>query len=58
MEFRSLSSMPHYCKGTSELPSDSIISVGYTLATYAGQSGPVLSSNIQFVILLTVARQT
>lgn len=53
-DFNKLLSWPLYCKGASEIPSDSIVSVGYTLGTYKGTSGPVLSSNIQFVIVLTV----
>ena len=51
-DFVSLSTWPLYKKGTSEIPADSIVSVGYTLGTYKGSSGPGLSSNIQFVIVL------
>jgi hypothetical protein len=52
-DFNQLSSWPLYLKGTSEIPVDSIVSVGYTLGTYKGTTGAVLSSNIQFVILLS-----
>jgi len=51
-DFSKLSTWPLYRKGTSEIPVDSIVSVGYTLGTYKGTTGPVLSSNIQFVIVL------
>lgn len=51
-DFSKLSTWPLYKKGTSEIPVDSIVSVGYTLGTYKGTTGPVLSSNIQFVIVL------
>ena len=53
-DFKSLSSWPLYHKGTSEIPVDSVVSVGYTLGTYKGTTGPVLSSNIQFVIVLAI----
>ena len=53
-DFNKLSSWPLYRKGSSEIPADSIVSVGYTLGTYKGTSGPVLSLNIQFVIVLAV----
>lgn len=44
------------CHCIVKAPSDAIVSVGYTLAMYAGQSGSVLSSNTQFVILLSIPR--
>ena len=53
-DFDKLSTWPLYKKGTCEIPVDSIVSVGYTLGTYKGTTGPVLSSNIQFVIVLAV----
>ena len=53
-DFNNLSSWPLYRKGTSDIPADSIVSVGYTLSTYKGTSGPVLSSNIHFVIIISV----
>ena len=54
-DIRRLSSWPLYRRSlTCELPDDAIVSVGYTLGTYSGATGAVLSSNIQFVILLAV----
>jgi hypothetical protein len=53
-DFANLSSWPLYRKGSSDIPADSIVSVGYTLSTYKGASGPVLSSNIHFVIVISV----
>ena len=55
-DFDKLSTWPLYLykKGTCEIPVDSIVSVGYTLGTYKGTTGPVLSSNIQFVIVLAI----
>jgi hypothetical protein len=47
--------MSLYRRGTSDVPLNSIVSVGYTLATYAGLSESILSTNIQFVILLSNA---
>ena len=56
-DFNRLSSWPLYHKGlVSELPDDSIVSVGYSLGTYKGVSGTVVSSNIQFVILLSTSK--
>lgn len=52
-DFSNLSSWPLYRKGSSDIPADSIVSVGYTLSTYKGASGPVLSSNIHFVIVIS-----
>ena len=53
-DFRRLASWPLYRKGlVSELPDEGIVSVGYSLGTYLGASGKVLSSNLQFVILLS-----
>ena len=47
-DFNHLSSWPLYHKGlVSELPDDSIVSVSYSLGTYKGVSGTVVSSNIQ-----------
>jgi hypothetical protein len=50
--FSKLPSWALYKNGTSEIPADSIVSVGYTLGTFRGTTAPVLSSNIQFVIVL------
>lgn len=52
-DFAKLSSWPLYRKGSSEIPADSIVSVGYSLSSYKGSSGLVLSSNIQFVIVIS-----
>lgn len=52
-DFRRLTSMPLYRRPPCEVPLGSIVTVGYTLSTYNGNSGPVLSSNLQFIILLT-----
>ena len=52
-DFKRLPTWPLYKKGSSEIPVDSVVSVGYTLGTYKSTtSGTVLSSNIQFVIVL------
>jgi hypothetical protein len=51
-DFRRLASWPLYQDGQEELPLNSIVSVGYTLSTYLVPTGGVLSSNIQFVIVL------
>jgi hypothetical protein len=51
-DFNKLVTWPLYKKGTTEIPVDSIVSVGYTLATYKGSSGSMLSTNIQFVVVL------
>jgi hypothetical protein len=56
-DFKRLSTWPVYRKGlVSELPLDAIVSVGYSLGTYFGKTGSVLSSNLQFVILLSAAK--
>jgi hypothetical protein len=56
-DFRRLSSWPLYRKTLiSELPEDAIVSVGYSLGTYFGASGTVLSSNLQFVMLLSLPK--
>jgi len=52
--FRELSSWPLYCDGAEDVPTDGILAVGYTLNTYAGKNSTVLSSNVQFVILLAL----
>ena len=54
-DFRHLSAWPLYRGGATEVPLDAVVSVGYMLGTYHGNSGPVLSSNIQFLILLATA---
>ena len=53
-DFANLASWPLYRKGSSDIPLDSVVSVGYTLSSYKGASGPVLSSNAQFVIIISV----
>jgi hypothetical protein len=55
-DFQDLSSFPLFKNGSQDLPVDSVVAVGYTLSTYyAERSGvTVLSSNVQFVILLGV----
>jgi hypothetical protein len=53
-DFANLSSWPLYRKGSADIPADSVVSVGYALSSYKGASGPVLSSNIHFVILISV----
>jgi hypothetical protein len=56
-DFSRLSSWPLYRKGlVCELPDEAIVSVGYSLGTYKGASGTVVSSNLQFVILLSASR--
>lgn len=52
-DFANLSSWPLYRKGAVDIPTDSIVSVGYTLSTYKGSTGPVLSSNVHFVIIVS-----
>ena len=53
-DFKRLPSWPLYHKGLiSELPDEAVVSVGYTLGTYLGASGTVVSSNLQFIILLS-----
>ena len=52
-DFANLSSRPLYRNGSSDIPPDSVVSVGYALSSYKGASGPVLSSNIHFVIVLS-----
>lgn len=56
-DFANLSSWPLYRKGATDIPADSIVSVGYSLSTYRGASGPVLSSNIHFVIIISTPAQ-
>lgn len=51
-DFQKLSSWPLYRKPPCEVPTGAVVSVGYTVSTYTGTTEPVLSSNIQFVILL------
>jgi len=53
-DFKALSSWHLYKKGASEIPLNSVVSVGYMLSTYKGNSGSVLSSNIQFVIVISM----
>ncbi|KAF8811289.1 hypothetical protein BYT27DRAFT_7208705 [Phlegmacium glaucopus] len=52
-DFANLLSWPLYRKGANDIPLDSVVSVGYTLSSYKGASGPVLSSNIHFVIVIS-----
>ena len=56
-DFANLLSWPLYRKGATDIPVDSIVSVGYSLSTYRGASGPVLSSNIHFVIIISTPAQ-
>ena len=55
-DFAKLSTWPLYGKGKKDLPTDesAVVAVGYTLGTYlnAKTQDPVLSANLQFVILL------
>ena len=53
-DFANLSLWPMYQKGLVDIPADSVVSVGYSLSSYKGTLGPVLSSNIHFVILISV----
>jgi hypothetical protein len=53
-DFANLTAWPLYRKGLSDVPPDSIVSVGYSLSSYKGASGPVLSSNAQFVIVISI----
>ena len=53
-DFANLSLWPLYRKGSVDIPANSVVSVGYSLSSYKGASGPVLSSNIHFVILISV----
>lgn len=53
-DFENLSSWPLYKGGPTEVPLDAVVSVGYTLGTYRGNAGHVLSSNLIFVILLAL----
>ena len=52
-DFGNLLSWPLYQKGAADIPADSIVAVGYALSTYKGASGPVLSSNVHFVIIIS-----
>ena len=52
--FRELSSWPLYRDSAEDAPADAVLAVGYTLNTYAGKNSTVLSSNVQFVILLAL----
>ena len=52
-DFSNLSSWPLFRKGATDIPAESIVSVGYALSTYKGASGPVLSSNVHFVIVIS-----
>jgi hypothetical protein len=54
-DFTNLSTWPLYKGGSTELPLDSVVSVIYTLGTYRGSAGQVLSSNLISVILLSLA---
>lgn len=57
-DFKRLSSWPLYHKGSSDIPLESVVSVGYSLSTYKAASGSVLSSNIQSVIVLSTPAST
>lgn len=51
-DFGNLAAWPLYTE-ESEVPDGSIVSVVYTVGTYQGSSGPVLSSNLISVILIS-----
>jgi len=53
-DFKNIASWPIYGGGPKEVPLDAVVSIGYTLGTYRGSAGPVLSSNLIFVILLAL----
>ena len=54
-DFRQLPSWPLYKKGNRDLPADAVVAIGYTLNTYSSNhAGTVLSSNVQFAILLAL----
>jgi len=53
-DFDALSTWPLYEGGGTEVPFGSIVSVIYTLGTYHGSSGLVMSSNLISVILLSL----
>jgi len=56
-DFKRLPTWPLYRKGlVSELPEDAVVSVGYSLGTYKGISSTVVSSNLQFIILLSACK--
>ena len=58
-DFHNLSKFPIFEDGKQDLPSDSLVAVGYTLGTYTsdGYTAPNLSTNIQFVIFLGVSAE-
>ncbi|KAH9967620.1 hypothetical protein BGW80DRAFT_1462138 [Lactifluus volemus] len=53
-DFKNMSAWPLYRGGAAEIPLESVVSVIYTLGTYRGSAGPVLSSNLISVILLSL----
>ena len=53
-DFQELSSWPLYRQGSHDLPADAVTAIGYTVNTFTGSSSVVLSTNIQFVILLAL----
>ena len=56
-DFKCLSTWHLYCNGLiSELPDNAVVLVGYTLGTYEGISRPIVSSNLQFIILLSACK--
>jgi hypothetical protein len=56
IDFDNIRSLPLYKKGEEDLPQYSVVSVGYSVNTYAyakaGAHGIALSPNILFVIML------
>jgi hypothetical protein len=52
-DFAKLQLWPLYRDGAADIPPDSVVSVGYTVSTYKGGSGSVLSSNVLFVIVIS-----
>jgi hypothetical protein len=54
-DFADLPTWPLYKKGNRDLPTDSVVAVGYTMNTYTtDRVAKALSSNVQFAILLAV----
>jgi hypothetical protein len=52
-DFAGLPTRALYRKGLADIPPDSVVSVAYSLSSYKGISGRVLSSNIHFVIVIS-----
>lgn len=52
--FSCLLTWPLYKKGEVEIPSDAVVSVGYSIGTYLGKNMLNLLTNVQFVIVFAV----